>query len=608
MILPYNVDRPARLTPTVTYALMAVNILVYVLGIGYTNYKMYADRPSAPAEESTLQDGGAGGTGAPEGSEGGAPGASEDGAANSTQAMRFLGPATFGPAFPSLPSRTFQGGPDIAPAPNAAPGSEGSEGGGSEGGGEEGGLSGADGGPETMAEMREMIDEIKAQSKTPEGREKLWEWRRAMWNAEHRTDALALDTHPDILRLFAYLTVAPSFLTIFTSMFLHGDLLHLMGNMLFLWVFGRAVEDTLGRGIYLGAYFSCGFAATLLYHIMDQQFSPGMMIPAMGASGAIMGVLGLFAPRFYRTPVRLFYTNGIGARIFYLGTAMLGGVFAKAFNMGASGTTLAALLMLAGIVIVGDETLWGEWKCAAAWIIGAKMAVQDLIPGIIGIVAGGAGGGGVAHWAHIGGFLCGALYGLLIGAHKEGKAEYLVDEARTSLDNKYAANAIESAQQVVMMKPDDPVGYQLLAEAYDRKDDREKALENYKIAVDKYLRRNERSAASKLYQEAMKRHTEWVPPANVLFLLAGQMAKDEDWRASAETLAKIPYIYPEASEGEMAFVRSAQIYIERLDEPVVAMQLLYEFGNRFPQSQWMSQAMKLYEAANQKHTGAPAKV
>jgi hypothetical protein len=56
----------------------------------------------------------------------------------------------------------------------------------------------------------------------------------------------------------------------------------------------------------------------------------------------------------------------------------------------------------------------------------------------------------------------------------------------------------------------------------------------------------------------------------------------------------------------MSFIRSAQIYLEKLENPVVAMQLIYEFGNRYPESQWMQQATKLYEAAQQKHAGAPA--
>jgi membrane associated rhomboid family serine protease len=79
-------------------------------------------------------------------------------------------------------------------------------------------------------------------------------------------------------------------LTIVTSMFLHGGLLHIGSNMLYLWIFGDNVEDRLGHGRYLLFYLLCGFAATLAHAI----FSPGSRIPAIGASGAIAGVLGAY--------------------------------------------------------------------------------------------------------------------------------------------------------------------------------------------------------------------------------------------------------------------------------------------------------------------------
>lgn len=602
MILPYNVDRPARLTPTVTYALMAINVLVYVLGIGYTNYKMYTERPEVPDPETIMVQPGGGGE--PGSGAGGAPGAAPGG--------QDRGPSS-GASIRGLPGGTGQQAEHqrMAGLGYSVPISRGQA---------------TDGGPaagptlsvqeqlqrikddprfkQKLQDIQMQRQEMESLAKTPEGRRQLWAQEREAWNLEHVGDALALDTHPDIMEWMAYLTVAPSFLAMLTSMFLHADLMHLMGNMLFLWVFGRAVEDTLGRAIYLGAYFMCGFGAVLLYHVMSG--TGGLMVPFMGASGAIMGVLGLFAPRFYRTPVRLFYTNLMGARIFYLGTFILGGILARGLGLGTAGGTFAALIMLAGIVLLGDETLWGEWKVAAAWIIGLKIALQDLAPALIQMAMGVV-GGGVAHWAHIGGFACGVGYAFLIGAHKEGKIEYLVDEARQSLDLKHAGNALESAQQVVMMKPDDPVGYQLLAEAHDRKDSREEALKNYQLALDKYLRRGERSAAAQLYQDAIVKHAEWVPDAPTLFVLASQMAKDDHWKGAAESLAKLPYYYPEASESEMAFLRSAQIYIEKLQEPMVAMQLLHEFGNRFPESQWMPKATKMYEAANQMHADAPAK-
>jgi len=78
--------------------------------------------------------------------------------------------------------------------------------------------------------------------------------------------------------------------TIVLSMFLHGGLLHIGSNMLYLWIFGDNIEDRLGKGRYLVFYLACGFIATLAHAI----FSPGSRIPAIGASGAIAGVLGAY--------------------------------------------------------------------------------------------------------------------------------------------------------------------------------------------------------------------------------------------------------------------------------------------------------------------------
>ncbi len=79
-------------------------------------------------------------------------------------------------------------------------------------------------------------------------------------------------------------------ITIFTSMFLHGGIDHLFGNMWYLWIFGDNVEDRLGRVKFTGLYLASGVAASLTQYVID----PHSMIPAVGASGAISGVLGWY--------------------------------------------------------------------------------------------------------------------------------------------------------------------------------------------------------------------------------------------------------------------------------------------------------------------------
>ncbi|HLG97366.1 MAG TPA: rhomboid family intramembrane serine protease [Bryobacteraceae bacterium] len=87
--------------------------------------------------------------------------------------------------------------------------------------------------------------------------------------------------------------------SIFTSMFIHGGFLHILGNMWFLWVFGRGVEDVLGHAKYLFFYLLCGVAAAVA-HVM---INAGSTVPTVGASGAIAGVMGAYLVTFPRARI-----------------------------------------------------------------------------------------------------------------------------------------------------------------------------------------------------------------------------------------------------------------------------------------------------------------
>jgi membrane associated rhomboid family serine protease len=105
-------------------------------------------------------------------------------------------------------------------------------------------------------------------------------------------------------------------LTSFTSMFMHGDIIHLGGNMLFLWIFGNNVEDAMGRVRYLIFYLLAGYAATALQTVITLWTAPGSAdIPNLGASGAISGVLGAY---FVLLPRAKVLTVSILGVIFFL--------------------------------------------------------------------------------------------------------------------------------------------------------------------------------------------------------------------------------------------------------------------------------------------------
>jgi membrane associated rhomboid family serine protease len=103
-----------------------------------------------------------------------------------------------------------------------------------------------------------------------------------------------------------YRTPIPVEATLVTSMFLHGGWMHLIGNMLYLWIFGNNVEDAMGRGRFILFYFLCGVGAAAAHILL----SPGSQVPMVGASGAISGVLGAYVALYPHARVKTLLTLG----------------------------------------------------------------------------------------------------------------------------------------------------------------------------------------------------------------------------------------------------------------------------------------------------------
>ncbi len=150
----------------------------------------------------------------------------------------------------------------------------------------------------------------------------------------------------------------PVWLTLLTSIFMHGGFLHLAGNMLYLWIFGDNVEEVLGHVRYVLVYLTCGLAASLSQIVL----SPNSMIPSLGASGAIAGVMGMYLVWFPHNQVRVLVIRVI--------------------------TVMPALLVI------------------GLWIL------MQLVLGIGDLNTAGE-SGGVAYAAHVGGALAGILFGLV---------------------------------------------------------------------------------------------------------------------------------------------------------------------------------------------------
>ena len=178
------------------------------------------------------------------------------------------------------------------------------------------------------------------------------------WGVVPREFATATDLPP--------LIPFPFWSTLLTSMFLHGGWGHLGGNMLFLWIFGDNIEHRLGHVRFVVFYLACGLAASLA-HIM---FNSGSSIPAVGASGAISGVLGGYLLMFPRNRVYVLTWGGVMAvpAIFMLGlwivTQFVNGVGSIAVTNQTGGVAYMAHIggFVAGLILA---PLFGRGRATA---------------------------------------------------------------------------------------------------------------------------------------------------------------------------------------------------------------------------------------------------
>ena len=145
-----------------------------------------------------------------------------------------------------------------------------------------------------------------------------------------------------ILHPFSHETLPPALpaaLTIFSAMFLHGGFLHLLGNMLYLWVFGNNIEDTLGHFRFLIFYLICGFFAAFFHTLSDMNST----IPMIGASGAIAGVLGAYFLLFPRANVSTLFIFIIFIKVIKVPAVLILGLWflIQLLNAGTEGGSIA---------------------------------------------------------------------------------------------------------------------------------------------------------------------------------------------------------------------------------------------------------------------------
>jgi membrane associated rhomboid family serine protease len=259
-------------------------------------------------------------------------------------------------------------------------------------------------------------------------------------------------------RRFGYTVASPGPVQVLAHLFLHGSLLHLAGNMVFLWAFGADLEDALGWKRYLSLYLLAGLAAVLSHDVFVRLFQDAAAAkePAIGASGAISGLIGFHVLRFHRFRLHVYYI------IFLI-------VFLKQ-GMG----WVSSILFVA---------LWFLVQLAAS-ITSTRAAYVE-----------------VAYWAHAGGFLLGLGLALATRQLKRGAGERWLSLGRERFRAGRWWPALKAFQELARIEPASALPLAEQARCWEVIGRQESAQELFRGAIRLLLAQGDAAGACDLYLE-----------------------------------------------------------------------------------------------------------
>lgn len=371
-------------------------------------------------------------------------------------------------------------------------------------------------------------------------------------------------TSASFYRSYGYIPAEPHLLALFTSMFMHGGWMHLIGNMLFLWLSGGSLEDRWGRIVFLILYLTSGIMATLMHAAM----APHSHIPLVGASGAIAGLMGAFLIRLTTTRIRFLYW------IFFF-----------------RGTFLApAYVML---------PLW---------------LLQQLLMARTGTQ------GSVAVWAHIGGFAFGAVMAILIrltdleekilAPSLQKKTVWTASDRLTAalgkLDKENVDGAIKDLEALLKATPDNIEARTSLIDAHVRKGDHAAAGRESARLVGAYLKVRDTAGA----MSAAREHKQAFPDVPLLVrdqvALAADCEKRHEYHEAASRYQEAIATGPDDPMAPKALVGYGRLLLQVLKEPAEALEIL-ERARAHPRAtpEFQQASAEMIAVAKGSHPAAP---
>src|SRR5215471_19030252 len=331
-----------------------------------------------------------------------------------------------------------------------------------------------------------------------------------------------------ITEQYAFTPARPHAISYLTANFLHGGWMHLIGNLWFLWLAGFVLEDFWGRSLYSTFYLVAG-AASMQF---DAWLNPGSIVPTLGASGAIAALMGAFLVRFPKMRIEMLWWFFLRPRRF---------------------------------------------KAPAYWLLPAWLVVEVFYGSLFGQST------GVAHWAHVGGFLFGALAAVgLRYSGLEQKANQQIENELTlesDSDIQRASDLIDQGQldsaeillkEHVVRKPDSVDGYNLLLQTY-RKQNLPAPPEILEKLCATHLKAGESELAWVAYEDYLKAGGQPLPAAPWLEVCRAA-EKLQNFDRALEEYDKLIQTYPGERTSILAQLAVGRLCLKRLNAPQRALE------------------------------------
>jgi membrane associated rhomboid family serine protease len=343
-----------------------------------------------------------------------------------------------------------------------------------------------------------------------------------------------------IAEQYAFVPAHPNALSYLTANFLHGGWMHLIGNMWFLWLAGFVLEDVWGRWLYTAFYLIAG-AAALQFHAW---LNPGSITPTLGASGAVAALMGAFLVRFPKMKIEM-------AWIWWISIVRL--------------------------LRTGNPFRMTRFSASAYWLLPLWLGVEVLYGALFGSTS------GVAHWAHVGGFVFGALAAVAIKysgiEHKANKSieEQIgwtnapeLEQAGSMMEHGQLAEAQSLLVSCVAKDPNSLDAWSLLRQIYGRQSDTKSYLEATVKTCALHLKAHQVEAAFQDYAEFIDNGGGKMPSGVWLELCKGAEEIHEYERALQE-YQELAKAYPTERQALTAQLSAARLCLKKLNRPTDAL-------------------------------------